>query len=64
MRQDPEEVAALVDIRLAEALRQANKSALGMPATLDTFRSWLDRAGLTLVLKGKPEHNAFPKAPT
>lgn len=58
---DPEEVAELVDMRLADALRAAGSSALGMPGTVDTFRAWLDRAGLALVLKAKPEHREFPK---
>ncbi|ULK98878.1 hypothetical protein [Bradyrhizobium sp. I71] len=55
MRQDPDEVAHMVDVRLAEALRAAGSSVLGMPGTVDTFRDWLDRAGLALVLKAKPE---------
>ncbi|EJN11811.1 hypothetical protein PMI42_04825 [Bradyrhizobium sp. YR681] len=55
MRQDPDEVAPLVDARLAEALRQVGQSPLGMPATVDTFRAMLDRAGLALVLKHNPD---------
>jgi hypothetical protein len=39
-----------VDLRLAEALRDAGRSALGMPASVDTLRAMLDRAGLALVL--------------
>lgn len=57
MRQDPDEVAPLVDVRLAEALRHVGHSALGMPSTVQTFRAMLDRAGLALVLKHKPERN-------
>jgi glycine cleavage system aminomethyltransferase T len=39
-----------VERRLAEALHSAGRSALGMPATIDTFKAMLARAGLSLAL--------------
>jgi len=44
-----------VDRRLAKALEDVGRSALGMPSAADTFRAMLDRAGLALMLKAKPE---------
>jgi len=42
----PDEV---VDRRLLDALTRANRSALGMPGSVDTFKQWLADAKLALV---------------
>ncbi|WP_176731404.1 hypothetical protein [Bradyrhizobium elkanii] len=47
LREQQEEV----DLRLAKALRDAGRSPLGMPSSLDTFKAWLSQAGLCLVTK-------------
>jgi hypothetical protein len=39
-----------IDRRLEGALIAAARSALGMPGTVDTFKPWLEAAGLDLVL--------------
>lgn len=46
----PEEILGEVDRRLAAALIERARSTLGMPGTVDTLKSMLDRAGLALVL--------------
>jgi hypothetical protein len=46
-----------VDRRLAKALDDAGRSALGMPGSVDTLKAWLARAGLCLVLR-TPEGGA------
>lgn len=43
-----------IDIRLQEALEAAGRSALGMPATVETFRAWLAQARLELALADAP----------
>ncbi len=40
-----------VDRRLQKALDDACRSALGMPSSIETFKSWLSQAGLCLVTK-------------
>lgn len=40
-----------VDRRLAMALDDAGRSALGMPGSVQTLKEWLARAGLCLVLR-------------
>ncbi|MCK1536841.1 MULTISPECIES: hypothetical protein [unclassified Bradyrhizobium] len=46
-----------VDRRLAKALDDAGRSALGMPGSVETLKAWLARAGLCLVLR-TPEGDA------
>jgi hypothetical protein len=41
-----------IDRRLTVALYQVGRSALGMPATADTFKAMLAQAGLVLTLAG------------
>jgi hypothetical protein len=49
---------AEINVRVANALHDAGRSALGMPSSVDTLKAMLAKVGLALVLAPMPGRRA------